>query len=68
MFPGTFTSLQKLEAKEGDEVGGRVLQAVKNVKLIYVAAVCCGVGAGGMIWLVCISHVYSMVILVLFPG
>lgn len=55
MFPGTFTSIQKLEAKEGDEVGRRVLEAVKNVELIYVGAVCCGVGAGGMIWLVSFS-------------
>jgi len=52
VFPGTFTSLQKLEAKEGDEVGGKVLAAVKNVKLIYIAAVCCGIGGGGMVWLV----------------
>lgn len=51
VFPGTFTSLQKLEAKDGDETGKRVLEAVKNVKLIYVGAACCGVGAGGMIWL-----------------
>lgn len=52
VFPGTFTSIQKLEADEDDEAGKKVLAAVQNVQLIYVGAACCGVGGGGMIWLV----------------
>ena len=52
VFPGTFTSLQALEAKPGDEAAEWVLKSVKNVQLVYVGAVCCGVGAGGMLWLV----------------
>lgn len=62
VFPGTFTSLQKLEVDQDDEAGKRVLTAVQNVQLIYVGAACCGVGGGGMIWLVCLS---SLVFLVL---
>jgi len=60
VFPGTFTSLQQIELKPGDETGRKVLEAVKNVKLLYVGAICCGVGAGGMSWLVrlCIFQFY----------
>lgn len=64
MFPGTFTSLQRIEVKDDDEAGKKVLEAVKNVKLIYVGGICCAVGAGGMIWLVCyILFLYFILLL-----
>jgi len=49
VFPGTFTSLNKIEI-DGEE-GKKVLKAVQNVQLVYVGAACCGLGGGGMIWL-----------------
>lgn len=57
VFPGTFTSIQRIEAD--GETEKKVLAAVKNVKLIYIGAVCCGVGGGGMTWLVCLLLLLS---------
>jgi hypothetical protein len=51
VFPGTFTSLKKLEADPTNEAASNILKTVKNIPLIYVGAFCCGIGAGGMIWL-----------------
>ena len=51
--PGTFTRLRSAAslATEDGTAGRAVQTAVQNVPLIYVAAVCCLGGAGGMYWL-----------------
>ena len=49
IFPGTFTSLSKLDPD--DPSAHRILEGVKNIPLLAVAGSCCGVGALGMCWL-----------------
>jgi hypothetical protein len=55
VFPGTFTSLSDLsdDPDVGDRsaLASRVLTSVKNVPLLVVAALCCGVGVAGILWL-----------------
>lgn len=58
VFPGTFTSLQKSVEKNGDDAHNLGDQAaklfvnsVKNIPLLVIAAVICGVAAAGMLFL-----------------
>ncbi|KAI0134074.1 hypothetical protein BJ170DRAFT_678989 [Xylariales sp. AK1849] len=54
VFPGTFTSIEDLSTETDVQVvtaASTVLNSVKNVPLLVIAAVCCGVGATGMGWL-----------------
>ncbi|KAF9479540.1 hypothetical protein BDN70DRAFT_806966 [Pholiota conissans] len=51
LFPGTFTSLENLPSDQVGAVGQKVIHSVTGLPLYIVAWVCCGVGAGGMIWL-----------------
>lgn len=67
VFPGTFTSLQKKFDKAGDEdedwdedAASVILHGVKNIPLVVVGAVACGISAGGMIFLA-IRHVRNYV-------
>ncbi|TFK31631.1 hypothetical protein BDQ12DRAFT_707931 [Crucibulum laeve] len=49
LFPGTFTSLQNINAST--EVEQRLVNAVAHVPLFVIAWICCGIGAAGMCWL-----------------
>jgi hypothetical protein len=54
IFPGTFTSLQSLsdnQQVQSSETAEQVLDTVKNVPLLWVAAIASAIGAGGMCWL-----------------
>jgi hypothetical protein len=54
IFPGTFTSIQSLgdDPKiSASQTATDILRSVKHVQLLVIAGVCCGIGAGGMIWL-----------------
>ena len=50
VFPGTFTRLRTATSltTEAGRAGQVVQAAVQNVQLIYIAAICCFVGAAGM--------------------
>ncbi|KAG8800267.1 hypothetical protein FRC16_003251 [Serendipita sp. 398] len=51
IFPGTFTSIQNID-EQGDGIGNIerwILHHVKNLPLLVVAGVCCGLGAIGMV-------------------
>lgn len=51
IFPGTFTSIQSINEQNTD-IGGLekwVLSRVRNLPLLVVAGICCGIGAIGMI-------------------
>lgn len=52
-LPGTFTSISNSrKLADGAGTAGKLLvRAVQNVPLLVVAALCCAVGAGGMLWL-----------------
>ena len=50
IFPGTFTSISKSLDPEND-TAQEILDHVKHVPLLYIAAFCSGLGAIGMIWL-----------------
>ncbi|KAG9245165.1 hypothetical protein BJ878DRAFT_419812 [Calycina marina] len=47
-FPGTFTSLQGIDAHSS--VGKAILEDAKSLPLLYVAALCSGFGGLGMLW------------------
>ncbi|KAI1081096.1 hypothetical protein F5B20DRAFT_71837 [Whalleya microplaca] len=49
VYPGTFTSLRSLSPDNA--AAATVLEQVKHVPLVVVASLCCGLGAGGMVWL-----------------
>lgn len=49
-FPSTFTSPRDFKVLE-EGAGKVVLKAVQNVPLIWIAAICCLIGALGMCWL-----------------
>jgi len=51
IFPGTFTSIQNINEEDTsiDGVEKWVLSRVKNLPLLVVAGICCGMGALGMI-------------------
>ncbi|KAH8756143.1 hypothetical protein BGZ57DRAFT_909417 [Hyaloscypha finlandica] len=51
IFPGTFTSLSTSDKINGNHTAAEVLKSIKHVQLLVIAGVCCGIGAGGMIWL-----------------
>lgn len=54
VVPGTFTSIQELTddpAVVANEAASTLLNSVKNVPLLVIAAVCCGIGVAGMMWL-----------------
>jgi hypothetical protein len=54
VVPGTFTSIQDLTDDPSVVANGTastILDHVKNVPLLVIAAICCGVGVGGMMWL-----------------
>jgi len=50
IFPGTFTSIQSISEDDENENGVEkfILSRVKNMPLLVVAGVCCGIGALGM--------------------
>jgi hypothetical protein len=50
VFPSTFTSLHDSSIVENG-AGKVVWKAVQNVPLIWIAALCCLIGAFGMCWL-----------------
>lgn len=53
IFPGTFTSIQSLDLDDPSRSDAEkwILGRVKNVPLLVIAGLCCGIGAAGMIWL-----------------
>lgn len=54
IFPGTFTSIQKLDDNpnvSSSAAATAILHSVKHVSLLVIAGVCCGIGALGMSWL-----------------
>lgn len=53
IFPGTFTSIQSLNVDDPSRSDAEkwILGRVKNVPLLVIAGLCCGIGAAGMIWL-----------------
>ncbi|KAH7026873.1 hypothetical protein B0J12DRAFT_359661 [Macrophomina phaseolina] len=57
VFPATFTKVQARvdgeidDGRDRDAVTVFVASAVKNVGLLWVAGICCVVGAAGLVWL-----------------
>jgi predicted histidine transporter YuiF (NhaC family) len=55
VFPATFTSIQQnqnlTDKAQDNAVESKILATVRNAPLLYIAAICCGVGVSGMIWL-----------------
>ncbi|KAL7932277.1 hypothetical protein V8C35DRAFT_307878 [Trichoderma chlorosporum] len=58
VFPGTFTSLQNSVAKQGDndhtfsdQAAKLLVKSIKNIPLLVIAAVMCGISAIGMLTL-----------------
>ncbi|KAN0108565.1 hypothetical protein V8E51_008307 [Hyaloscypha variabilis] len=51
IFPGTFTSLSTSNRLNDNHTAAEILHEIKHVQLLVIAGVCCGIGAGGMIWL-----------------
>lgn len=56
VFPATFTSLNRSKnlaqvAVDGNEFEKGVLNTVRNAPLVWIATICCILGAGGMAWL-----------------
>lgn len=53
IFPGTFTRLQagKFDDKAKSGTQQSILRTVKHVPLLVIAALACGIGASGMVWL-----------------
>lgn len=51
IFPGTFTSIQSIDADDESisDIERWVLKRVRNLPLLVVAGLCCGIGAGGMV-------------------
>ncbi|KAI3391724.1 hypothetical protein diail_6865 [Diaporthe ilicicola] len=56
VFPGTFTSIRDLsdnpELADKSPAARDVLSQVQNIPLLVIAAICCGIGAAGLLWLV----------------
>jgi len=54
IFPGTFTSIQSLDTNSevsASHTATEILHTVKHIDLLVIAGICCGIGAGGMVWL-----------------
>lgn len=55
VFPGTFTSIRDLaddpELASKSPTASAVLNQVQNIPLLVVAAISCGIGAAGLLWL-----------------
>jgi drug/metabolite transporter superfamily protein YnfA len=54
VFPATFNSLrqnQKLDQQLDSGLEAQILKQVKNAPLLYVAAIACGIGVGGCLWI-----------------
>ena len=53
VFPATFNSLQKAsyDANADTKLKSEALQTARNLPLLYVAAVACGIGIAGCVWL-----------------
>ncbi|KAF3762817.1 hypothetical protein M406DRAFT_357598 [Cryphonectria parasitica EP155] len=54
VFPGTFTNIQELSADPtlaGHPDAAAILNDVQNLPLVIVAAIVCGIGTFGLIWL-----------------
>jgi len=52
IFPGTFTALGSLQGEQSaSEATQYFFKSVKNVPLLVIAGVCCGIGVAGMLWL-----------------
>jgi len=55
IFPGTFTSLSSSfdgdPSIPGTQVASQIFHSIKNIQLLIIAGICCGIGAGGMLWL-----------------
>ncbi|PVI06399.1 hypothetical protein DM02DRAFT_514975 [Periconia macrospinosa] len=59
VFPATFNKLQKderLDEKANTELKSEALATARNIPFLYVAAVLCGVGVLGSLWLWRIHH------------
>lgn len=70
VFPGTFTSLQASVASKGDDAhtlsdqaAKLLVKSIKNIPLLVIAAVMCGISAFGMLFLA-FSHAKNYVWLV----
>lgn len=53
-FPGTYTSIRDLSDDpdvQAHATVSTILDHVKNIPLLVIAAICCGIGTAGMIWL-----------------
>ncbi|KAL6700383.1 hypothetical protein J3F84DRAFT_119675 [Trichoderma pleuroticola] len=77
VFPGTFTSLQNSVAKQGDsdktfsdQAAKLLVKSIKNIPLLVIAAVMCGISAIGMLVLTILhSKNYVWIVNKLFlPG
>jgi hypothetical protein len=51
IFPGTFTSLSASDKLNASHTASEILHSIKHVQLLVIAGICCGIGAGGMLWL-----------------
>lgn len=55
VFPGTFTSIRDLsdnpELEDESPTASTVLSHVQNLPLLVIAAICCGIGTAGLLWL-----------------
>lgn len=55
VFPGTFTSIRDLsddqEIADKSPTASALLGSVQNVPLLVIAAISCGIGAAGLLWL-----------------
>lgn len=58
VFPGTFTSLQQSVASKGkdahtlgDQAARLIVRSIKNIPLLVIAAIMCGISAFGMLYL-----------------
>jgi hypothetical protein len=49
VFPGTFTSINHFSGESAPKT--LLVLAVRNLPLLWTAAVCCGIGACGIVWL-----------------
>jgi hypothetical protein len=51
VLPATFTSIEQVQADGRPQIEVNVIQVVKNLPILVVAAVLCGIGVLGMLWL-----------------
>lgn len=51
VLPGTFTSIQELSTEHDLAEANEFLHSVQNLPLVIIAAIVCGLGALGLLWL-----------------